>query len=293
MTVPMKHLSQRATALDLLFPALLSATACSANREVPHRAEAPPPVVTLTAVDYAFEAPDTVGAGVTTFRLLNHGSQLHMAQLIKLEDGRSLDEFLVAYTEAFRTRGPRPPWAPRFGGPGAAEPGGSSNATQDLAPGSYAWICIMNLPDGIPHVVKTRMAKGFTVRARNDAPAPPTAPAASLVFQLVDYAFRITGPLTAGRRVIRVENAGTEPHEVALLRLAPGKTLADFQAWMQNPQGPPPGGSVGGVSSLAPGLQAYFEVDLTAGDYVILCFVTAPDGRPHTEHGMIQQVRID
>jgi len=291
----MRHLSQPATALDLLFPALLSATACSANREMPRTvAAAPAPtVVTLTAVDYAFEAPDTVEAGVTTFRLLNDGSQLHMAQLIKLEGGKSLDDFLVAYTEAFRTSGPRPPWAPRFGGPGAADPGGSSNATQYLEPGSYAWICIMNAPDGIPHVVKTRMAKAFTVRARNDAPASRTAPASSLVFQLVDYAFQITGPLTAGRHVIRVENAGTEPHEVALLRLAPGKTMADFQAWMQNPQGPPPGNSVGGVSSLAPRVQAYFEVDLTAGEYVILCFVTAPDGRPHTEHGMIQHVRIN
>jgi hypothetical protein len=252
-----------------------------------------PPVVTLTAVDYSFEAPDTVDAGVNTFLLLNHGSQLHMAQLIKLEGGKSLDEFLVAYTEAFRTSGPRPPWAPRFGGPGAAEPGGSSNATQDLEPGNYLWICIMNVPDGIPHVVKARMAKAFAVRARNGARAPEAAPAASLVLQLVDYAFRITGPLTAGRHVVRVENAGTEPHEVALLRLAPGKTMADFQAWMQNPQGPPPANSVGGVSSLAPGLQAYFEADLTAGEYVILCFVTAPDGRPHTEHGMIQPVRVD
>jgi hypothetical protein len=42
-----------------------------------------------TAVDYAFEAPDTVEAGITTFRLRNDGSQLHMAQLIPAPDGRS------------------------------------------------------------------------------------------------------------------------------------------------------------------------------------------------------------
>lgn len=287
--------SQPATTLDLLIPGILWATACSAGREMPPTV-APtgaPPVVTLTAVDYAFEAPDTIEAGFTTFRLVNDGSQLHMAQLIKLEGGRSLDDFLVAYAEAFRTTGPRPPWAPRFGGPGAADPGGSSNTTEYLEPGSYAWICIMNVPDGIPHVVKARMARAFAVRAHNGAPPPQTAPAASLVFQLVDYAFRITGPLRAGRHVVRVENAGTEPHEVGLLRLAPGKTMEDLQAWMQDPQGPPPGSSVGGVSSLAPKLEAYFEVDLTAGDYVVLCFVTAPDGRSHVEHGMIQQVRID
>ena len=183
-------MSQPAPALDLLLPGLLCITACSAGRETSRTvaAPAPPPVVTLTAVDYAFTAPDTIVAGVTAFRLVNDGSQLHMAQLIKLEGGRSLDDFLVAYTEAFRTAGPRPPWAPRYGGPGAADPGGSSNATQYLEPGSYAWICIMNVPDGIPHVVKARMAKAFAVRG--GAPTPQTAPAASLVFQLVDYAFK-------------------------------------------------------------------------------------------------------
>ena len=288
-------MSQHVLTLDLLVPALLGLTACSAAREMPRRVAAPatPPVVTLKAVDYAFEAPDTIDAGITTFRLVNHGSQLHMAQLIRLEGGKSLDDFLEAYTEAFRTTGPRPPWAPRYGGPGAADPGGSSNATQRLEPGKYAWICIMNLPDGIPHVVKARMAKAFVVSARSAATAPRTAPAATLRFQLVDYAFRITGPLVAGRQVIRVENAGTEPHEVGLLRLAPGKTMADFQAWMQDPRGPAPAPPARGGCARAPPPEAYFEADLTAGEYVVLCFVTAPDGRPHTEHGMIQHVRID
>ena len=291
----MKHLSQPASTLDLLIPGLLWVTACSAAREMPRTTAVPatPPVVILKAVDYGFEAPDTIEAGVTAFRLVNEGTQLHMAQLIRLEDGKSLDDFLVAYAEAFRTTGPRPPWAPRYGGPGAADPGGSSNATQYLGPGRYAWICVMNAPDGIPHVVKARMAKAFVVPAHRAAPAPRTAPAATLRLQLVDYAFRITGPLKAGRQVIRVENAGTQPHEVALLRLAPGKTMEDFQSWMRDPQGPPPGSSVGGVSSLAPRPEAYFEVDLTAGEYLVLCFVTAPDGRPHTEHGMIQHVRIN
>jgi hypothetical protein len=289
------HLFRHAPTLDLRVPALLWLSACSTAREMPRTTAAPatPPIVTLKAVDYAFETPDTIEAGITTFRLVNQGSQLHMAQLIRLEGGKSLDDFLEAYTEAFRTTGPRPPWAPRYGGPGAADPGGSSNATQHLEPGRYAWICIMNLPDGIPHVVKARMAKAFVVPAQGAATAPRTSPAATLRFQLVDYTFKITGPLAAGRQVIQVENAGTEPHEVALLRLAPGKTMEDFQAWMQHLQGPPPASSVGGVSSLAPRLEAYFEVGLTAGEYVVLCFVTAPDGRPHTEHGMIQHVRVN
>ncbi len=95
------------------------------------------------------------------------------------------------------------------------------------------------------------------------------------------------------RHTIRVTNVGAEPHEVGVVKLAPGKTLEDFMASVQNPQGgPPPAKLVGGISSLAANAEGYFEVELTPGDYVLFCFVTAPDGRPHTEHGMIQHLRI-
>ncbi|MGH7628123.1 MAG: hypothetical protein ACREOF_01790 [Gemmatimonadales bacterium] len=276
-----------------LIAILAFVAACTADKEAPRTdAAAAPTLVTLTATDYAFEAPDTIVAGFTTFQLVNNGDQFHMAHLIKLEGGRTLDDFLVAYNEAFRTIGPRPTWATRLGGPGVADPRGRSNATHYLEPGSYAWVCLMNVPDGIPHVVKAGMAKPFAVRARNRGAAPQTAPEASVVIRMVDYAFSISAPLTAGRHMIRVENAGAEPHEVSLLKLAPGKTMQDLEAWVQNPQGPPPANSVGGVSSLAANTEAYFEVDLPSGDYVLLCLVTAPDGRPHTEHGMIQHIHI-
>lgn len=280
-------------ATDVAAIALLAVTAACTARE---EASQPTPIadapasVTVTATDYAFTAPDTIEAGFTTFRLVNRGGQLHMAQLIKLEGGRTLDDFLVAYDEAFRTKGPRPEWAKRLGGPGAAVPGTHANSTQFLEPGSYAWICLMNLPDGIPHVVKAGMAKPFTVRPRRSA--PQAAPAASAVIRMVEYAFVVGAPLTPGRHVIRVENSGTEPHELGLIKLAPGKTMQDFERWLQNPTAASPASSVAGVASMAPGTEAYFEVELTAGDYVLLCFVTAPDGRSHIEHGMIQPIRI-
>ena len=54
----------------------------------------------------------------------------------------------------------------------------------------------------------------------------------------------------------------------------------------------PAAGSIGGIVALAPGLQAFFEVELTPGDYVLLCFVVAPDGRPHVDHGTMQYLHI-
>jgi len=268
--------------------------ACTRGNDVSHTdTAATPNVVTVTARDFAFDAPDTIAAGFTTFHLVNNGEQLHMAQLIRLDGGKTLDDFLAAYAEAFRTKGPRPAWAPRLGGPGVAEPRGRTNATHKLEPGSYAWICLMDVPDGIPHVVKARMAKAFVVRPRGSETAPDTAPKASIVMQLNEYTFSYDVPLSAGRQIIRIENVGAESHEVGLLKLAPGKTMQDFQAWARSPRGPPPANAIGGVSSMTGGSDGYFEVDLTPGDYVLLCLVTAPDGRSHVEHGMIQHIRIN
>ena len=40
-------------------------------------------------------------------------------------------------------------------------------------------------------------------------------------------------------------------------------------------------------------MSVYFEANLTPGEYVLFCMVTAPDGRSHIEHGMIQPLEID
>lgn len=263
----------------------------SSAREAESQAVGAASVVTVTATDYAFDAPQTVPAGWTTFRLVNHGTQLHAAQLVRLEDGHTLAEFVTAYEHAWRTVGPRPSWGRRSGGPGAVEAGGSSNATMYLEPGNYAWYCPMNIEDGVPHVISKGMARPFIVQPRT-APAPQAVPQPTVVIRLSEYAFSLSTPLTAGHQIIKLENLGAEPHELGIVGLAPGKTVEDFRAWARNFHGPPPGRVMGGVNSLAPGVQGYFEVDLTPGDYVLLCFVTAPDGRPHADHGMLQGIAV-
>src|SRR5262249_42603544 len=160
---------------------------------------------------------------------------------------------------------------------GVAGPHGSSNAMMRLEPGRYAWICLMNSPlDRLPHVMKG-MAHPFVVRAAGDSAATPKAPEASAVLQLVEYGFSLSAPLTAGRRVIRVENSGAEAHDVGLVKLAPGRSMQDLDTWLKTREGPPPASPVGGVSPLSPGADAYFEVDLMPGDYAFICLVTAPD----------------
>lgn len=288
-------------ALPLLAGLLGGLTNCApVDRRPPDTARsepsaAIPAVVTVTATDYDFATPDTVLAGWTTFRLVNRGDRPHMGQLVRLEPGRSVEQFLTAYQAAFGTKGPRPEWARRLGGPTVTAPRGTGNATMLLEPGIYLWICLFNLPDGVPHVVGHGMSAAFVVDSALVTTASQDPPRHDAVVNLTDYAFQLSAPLTAGRRVIRVENGGRESHEVSVIRLSPGRTIADLSAWLANPGATSVeevANVVGGVSSLAAGAEAFFEVELAPGDYVLLCLVTAADGRSHVEHGMIHQLTV-
>ena len=62
--------------------------------------------------------PDTIPAGVVAFNLVNHGQEIHHAQLLKLEDGKTMDDLSAAMKE----HGPPPSWMKHVGGP---NPGGS------------------------------------------------------------------------------------------------------------------------------------------------------------------------
>ena len=245
-----------------------------------------PNVVTVTAHDFAFEAPAEIPAGLTTFRLVNTGPSLHHLQLIKLEDGKTADDYIAA----LKAGGPPPRWASLQGGPNPPEPGSSASATVELEPGSYAMICFVPGADGIPHLFKG-MTHPFKVTGA--AATGVAEPKADLVMKLVDFDFQLSTPLTAGRHTIRIENAGTQPHEVAFIRLQPGKTPADFGAWGEKPVGPAPGSLEGGVSGIMPGAHAWAEVDLPPGDYALMCFFPdATDGKPHFVHGMAKLVHV-
>jgi hypothetical protein len=247
---------------------------------------AAPNVVTITATDFAFEAPDTVPAGVTTLRLVNRGPALHHAQLVRLNEGKTVDELL----NALKQPGPLPAWAVEMGGPNPPAPGETTNTTQDLEPGSYAVVCFVDIPDRVPHVMKG-MVHAFTV-----VPSASTAaePPADVTMELADYTFTFSAPLQAGTRTIRVDNKGPQPHEVALVQLDSGKTAADLMKWAQTFEGPPPGKPLGGVAGLGVGQHAYFTVELAAAEYVMLCFVPdAKDGKAHAAHGMVHTVRVN
>jgi uncharacterized cupredoxin-like copper-binding protein len=244
-------------------------------------------VVTVTAGDYFYQMPDTLPAGLTSFRLLNRGTELHHIQAVRLEQGKTLQD-LMAHMAA--GPGAPPAWAVDVGGPNTPAPGEETEATFELKPGTYAILCFIPSPDGKPHVMKGMMKQVTVVPGSAPSAAAPKVDATVV---LDDYSFDITPTLEAGRQVIRVENRAAQAHEIVLVQLAPGRTPHDMVSWLEKPAGPPPGRPVGGTTGLAKGMVNYVTADLAAGEYALLCFIPdAKDGKPHVAHGMVKQITI-
>lgn len=262
--------------------ALLAAAACAKQEQAtPPAAQtpAPPTAVTIHAKDFAYVAPDSIPAGWVKFTLVNDGPSIHHATIFQLDSGKTAADLVAALHHP----GPIPAWATPLGGPNAPAPGDSTDGTVHLLAGNYVLICFVDVPGGVPHVMKG-MFHPFVVTSSLTATA---APVADDSITLADYTFNFSKPLTTGTHTFAITNGATQPHELELIKLAPGKTEKDVVAWLQKPVGPPPGLPIGGTAFEAPGKTTFFTTTLTAGNYLLICFVPdAKDGKPHFMHGM-------
>jgi hypothetical protein len=257
------------------------------DTQVPDTAATDRATVTVTTSEYSFDAPSELPAGYTTFKLVNRGKELHHVQLVKLEEGKTADDFMAA----LKAGGPPPKWATMAGGPNPADVAGESTTTMPLEPGNYVMVCFIPGADGVPHIMKG-MSKPVTVTPASGPGAPE--PQADIVMKLVDYDFTLSQPLTAGRHTIRIENAGPQPHELALVKMERGKTPMDFAEWGEKQVGPAPGTLHGGVSAIMAGDHAFVEVDLEPGEYGLICFIPdMKDGKAHFHHGMIKTIKVE
>ena len=247
-----------------------------------------PNLVTVTSHDFAFDVPQSIPAGLTTFRLLNKGKQLHHFMLIRVEGGKTAAEALQVLIKT--GQGVRPRWMHPVGGPNAISPGGEAKTTLILEPGTYLAFCEVPGPDPAPHFTKG-MAREFTV------PAPRrtgSLPKADISIKLTDFDFVFSKPLTKGRHVIAVTNTGAQPHMLYINRNPPGKGNKDVLDWANDPKGNPvPGQGAGGVTEIVPGATVVMERNFTPGKYGLFCFT--PDvktGKPHFMLGMQKEITV-
>ncbi len=131
-----------------------------------------------------------------------------------------------------------------------------------------------------------------------DQSAEPAVPAALPEIKVDAADFSYTAPETVNAGWVRVilTNSGSEPHHVQFLRLNDGVTVDQFETALKQAEGPALAMTkqVGGVGAIAPGLTAQSVINLSAGQYVILCLVPSPsDHVAHHEKGMIKTLTVE
>lgn len=253
------------------------------------------PDIQVTAQDFSFTAPDQIQSGIVAMTLTNTGKEPHQAQLAKLNDGVTMDQLQAALKSGDDSAALK--LVSLAGGPNAVAPGAKQTVTMNLAPGNYLMLCFVSGADNVPHLAKG-MIKPFQVASAPagaaGAPNQVAAPTSDGKVALQDFSIAMPDNLTAGTHTWEVTNAGPQPHELTIMKLQAGKTMADLQTAMQGQvQGPPPVDPVGGLGAISPNSSAWVTADLTPGDYIALCFVPDPSsGKAHAELGMIKPFTV-
>jgi plastocyanin len=131
--------------------------------------------------------------------------------------------------------------------------------------------------------------------ARKPAP-PPAAPATATVVNVTanDFNFAAPDTIPAGLTTVKFQNAGKENHQVVFIRIDSGKTMADIANLMKDPAAKVPAWMSFplGANTITPGDSGNATAVLTAGNYVLICFVGSPDGTPHASKGMVKPLVV-
>jgi hypothetical protein len=106
-----------------------------------------------------------------------------------------------------------------------------------------------------------------------------------------DYSYDAPETVSTGVISFTMTNRGGEEHQAQFLRLNDGVTLEQFGAAVQ--QGGPDAAlglvtTAGGPNTVATGATQEVTLDMAAGNYLMVCFVSSPDGTPHIAKGMLK-----
>lgn len=132
-----------------------------------------------------------------------------------------------------------------------------------------------------------------------DSGSTAAAPEASHTLQLADFSFDFPATMAASDGLWEVTNVGDQPHIAAFFKLTEGKTQADLEAFFNDSTnaGEPPFDTTTTVDieALSPGQTVYMPLDLTAGNWVAVCFVQDLNNptMAHFMEGMIQEFTVN
>jgi hypothetical protein len=220
-------------------------------------------VVSVRGDEYAFVLPNRIEGGMVTMEFTNTGRELHDFSLSRLEPGVTLADVKRELSDGSNEE---PKGLVDVGGLGVLSPGERISIGRSLEPGRYVFLCLLPAPDGRSHL-EHGMVGAFTVAGRSEAEPPATDGTISAT----DKGFEIPA-IESGRRTLELRNAASDGRGFELWRFAPGKKLADVEAWGESGfKDPAPATFLGAMQTIPPGTSVFLTVDLEAGQaYTVL-----------------------
>jgi hypothetical protein len=244
----------------------------------------------VVATDFHFDAPEQVDAGLVNIRLVNRGREPHHILVMKINRLVRLSEI----SDALKANDWSPPWLQALGGPESVLPGATSSASLMLEPGRYVIACVVGSPLSHRHRFMEGMIQELAVVSPGRSWYRTALPPAEITVKLNEWNYEVSAPIHAGRRTIRVANFGKREHQLAFVRLLPGRTAAEAMKWVDAPSGPAPFEVAGGTTGLSPSEAVNVDVDFVPGEYLLLCMLYDPLGRKsHIELGMVKRVIVE
>jgi hypothetical protein len=247
-----------------------------------------PPELVVDAADGTFTAPDTVAAGWIKLSAKNLKPQGQCGLFVRLNDNTTP----TAFAEAIKA-GPTPQVQAMVSFEGSVPLAAPTEIYLRARQGQHAFVCFVAGAGG-PPAAKLKMVTVTPVTGQAAA-----EPKSEVTITERDFVFDFPAEIKSGPKIVKILNMGQQTHEMLIVKLAAGKTLADLIALASTPPtpgqppSPPPFEIVGGIGPVAAGGAAVVTLDLKPGTYHALCFI--PDTttkKPHIALGMVQEITV-
>jgi hypothetical protein len=272
-----------------------------------------PTTLSITTSDvgedrFATEAPGSIKGGLVKVVFENAGKMPHEAQLLRVDEGHTVQEAVEIITsEDDKT----PEWIHPAGGVALTPPGQQGTTFINLPAGNYV---VISLGAGGPEEAPPPATRGalaeFEVTEGQPGELPQTS--ASIVAEddgehgeageseeagEHEHGFETTG-LKAGRNMVLFDNRSDELHHAVMAPILGDTTLEEVGealASEEPPSGPPPVDfeNIVITSVLDGKTKEVTELELRAGRYALLCFISDREGgKPHFAEGMLEEVMV-
>ncbi len=251
------------------------------------------PVVTIEATDDGFKVPEVVPGGIVQVDITNSGGAPIAVGLLRMKEGHTQQELIDfkavadANPDAFF---------------GVFELAGFIHTVQDIAPGATTTF-YTDLRTGEFILNDDTHPERDLAFFKAEEIVGTTVPETAATIDMVDFAYN-TPDTMPGKGLWEFINSGNQWHLAAVTTYNPDVTPEQLLALFSEESGPPPADApvqaIGGLPPISPGERVWIEMDLTPGEYQLVCplpdvvaMAEGDDPLPHLLHGMVRRFTVE